>query len=232
MAGRTIAIGDIHGCSTALAALLEVVRPCPEDTLVTLGDYIDRGPNSRGVLDQLTFLARRCCLIPLLGNHEELLLGALRDTAALRRWLGCGGAVTLESYGWVPGSSRRSLSDWIPGQHVHFLESLRSYHETDTHLFVHAGVMPELPMDQQPSLVLRWRVTDASNVSRHASGKVIVVGHTPQISGEVLDLGFLVCIDTNCVRGGWLSALDVDTGQLWQASASGALRGSKAIHFD
>lgn len=103
MAGRTIAIGDVHGCPDALAALTHAIVPGPADTVVMLGDYIDRGPGSRAVLDQLLALARRCRLIPLLGNHEEVLLDALRDTAHLRRWLGLGGADTLRSYGWAPG---------------------------------------------------------------------------------------------------------------------------------
>src|SRR5262249_33858026 len=117
MAGRTIAIGDIHGCPDALAALIDAIAPSPEDTVVLLGDYIDRGPNSRGVLDRLIALARRCRLVPLLGNHEEALLDALRDKDSLRRWLTLGAADTLRSYGWVPGGPRRALADWIPKPH-------------------------------------------------------------------------------------------------------------------
>jgi serine/threonine protein phosphatase 1 len=79
-------------------------------------------------------------------------------------------------------------------------------------------------MDQQPGLALRWRVTDAATAAAHCSGKVTIVGHTPQHSGEVLDLGFLLCIDTNCARGGWLTALDTTTGRIWQADRTGRLR--------
>ena len=74
MPGRIIAIGDIHGYSAALAALLEAIAPRAEDTIVTLGDYVDRGPDSPGALDQLIALAARCRLVPLLGNHDEMLL--------------------------------------------------------------------------------------------------------------------------------------------------------------
>jgi serine/threonine protein phosphatase 1 len=224
MAGRTIAVGDIHGGPDALSALIAAVEPGPEDTLVTLGDYIDRGPNSRGVLDRLIALAGRCRLVPLLGNHEEALLDALRDVGALRKWLALGGADTLRSYGWAPGGPRRALADWLPRQHREFLAGCRPFYETPTHLFVHAGFVPELPMDEQPGLALRWRVTDAATARPHRSGKVAVVGHTPQRSGEVLDLGFLVCIDTNCARGGWLTALDTTSGRVWQADRSGKLR--------
>jgi serine/threonine protein phosphatase 1 len=224
MAGRTIAIGDIHGCPDALAAVIDAVAPAPADTVVTLGDYIDRGPHSRGVLDRLIALAGRCRLVPLLGNHEELLLDALRDISTLRRWLSLGGADTLRSYGWVSGGPRRALADWIPQQHRAFLAGCRPYYETASHLFMHAGYVPELALGEQPGLALRWRVTDAATASPHRSGKVAVVGHTPQLSGEILDLGFLVCIDTNCTRGGWLTALDTTTSRVWQADRSGRLR--------
>jgi serine/threonine protein phosphatase 1 len=224
MAGRTIAIGDVHGCPGALTALIDAIQPGPEDTVVTLGDYIDRGPDSRGALDRLITLARRCRLVPLLGNHEEILLDALRDIAALRRWLTLGGKDTLRSYGWAPGGPRRALADYFPKQHRELLARCRPYYETRSHLFVHAGFVPELPLNEQPGLALRWRITDAATAVPHCSGKVAVVGHTPQLSGEILDLGFLVCIDTNCARGGWLTALDTDTGQVWQADRAGRLR--------
>ncbi len=223
-AGRTIAVGDIHGCAAALTALVEAIRPGPADTLVTLGDYIDRGPDSRGVLDQLIALAGRCRLVPLLGNHEEMLVAAVREPGALRGWLACGGVAALRSYGWAPGGPRRGLADWIPEAHWQFLARCQTFHETDTHLFVHAGYVPELPLAEQPGEALRWRVTDRETARPHGSGKTVVVGHTPQRSGEVLDLGFLVCIDTNCHRGGWLTALEVTTGQVWQADQQGRLR--------
>jgi serine/threonine protein phosphatase 1 len=171
MAGRTIAVGDIHGCAAALAALLEAVRPGPDDTLVTLGDYIDRGPDSKAVLDRLIALAAECRLVPLLGNHEEMLLAAVRDPAALRGWLACGGVAALRSYGWVPGGPRRGLADWIPEAHWQFLAGCHASHETDTHLFVHAGYVADLPLEKQPGEALRWRVTDPATARPHCSGK-------------------------------------------------------------
>ena len=189
-----------------------------------MGDYIDRGPHSRGVLDQLLTLSRRCRLVPLLGNHEEAALDALRDKDTLRKWLTLGGADTLRSYGWVSGGPRRALTDWIPEPHRGFLARCLPYYETRSHLFVHAGFVPELPLDEQPALALRWRITDPNSATPHHSGKVAVVGHTPQHTGEVLNLGFLVCIDTNCARGGWLTALDADTSRIWQTNQAGRLR--------
>jgi serine/threonine protein phosphatase 1 len=156
-----------------------------------------------------------------------LLLDAVRDVGNLRRWLTLGGADTLRSYGWAPGGPRRALADWIPRPHREFLAGCRGYHETPTHLFVHAGFLPELPLAEQPPLALRWRVTDAATAAPHHSGKVAVVGHTAQRSGDALDLGFLLCIDTNCARGGWLTAVDVGTGRVWQADRAGRLRAAR-----
>src|ERR1700730_1286910 len=115
MPPRTIAIGDIHGCSVALDALLDAIRPRPEDTIVTLGDDINRGPDSRGVLDRLIALGRRCRLFPLMVNHEEMLFEA-RSGVHPTTWLGMGGLATLDSYG-----TGRDL-DLIPDEHFEFLE--------------------------------------------------------------------------------------------------------------
>jgi serine/threonine protein phosphatase 1 len=222
--GRTIAIGDIHGCSEALAGLLGAFKPGPADTIVPVGDLIDRGPNSRLVLDEFIALGKRCRVIPLLGDHEEMLLAALGDSAGLEKWLRCGGTETLQSYGQASIALPIRLAGLIPAPHQVFLRSCRHYYETASHLFVHGGLVPELQVEQQPGLALRWRVTDAQTAKPHCSGKVTVVGHTPQRSGEVLNLGFLVCIDTNCARGGWLTALETGTGMIWQADQKGRVR--------
>jgi serine/threonine protein phosphatase 1 len=94
--GRTIAIGDVHSCSGALAALVRAIDPTALDTLVFLGDYIDR-PDSRGVLEQVIALGGRCTVVPLLGNHEEMLLAALEGPSELRYWLKFGGTEALVS---------------------------------------------------------------------------------------------------------------------------------------
>jgi serine/threonine protein phosphatase 1 len=224
MAGRTIAIGDIHGCAAALRALIEAIAPAADDTIVALGDFVDRGPDSRGVIEQVIALASRCRLVPLMGNHEELLLDALRNPAAIEKWLRCGGTETVRSYGGKPDDPSPPIASLIPRSHQEFIASCRPYFETDTHLFVHAGVVAELPIDQQPGLAMRWRVTHRSTAQPHCSGKTLVVGHTPQSSGEVLDLGFLLCLDTHCYRGGFLTALELPSGQLWQAGRQGRMR--------
>ncbi len=210
------------GCFDSIARVR--IDPRPDDTILTLGDHIDRGPDSRGVLELLLQLTTRCRLVPIFGDHEEMAVNAIRDTTHLRKWLTCGGSETLRSYGWSPGVKKQTLAEWIPDPHRSFLINCQSYHETPTHIFVHAGYVPELTMDDQPELALRWRVTDTRTAKPHNSGKTVVVGHTPQLSGDILDLDFLVCIDTNCARGGYLTAFDVTSRQVWQADLRGKLR--------
>jgi hypothetical protein len=118
---RTIAIGDIHGCSTALAKLIELIDPQPDDVLVPLGDFVDRGIDSKGVIEQLIFLADRCRLVPILGNHEEMMLGAREGRSDFQFWINCGGLACLGSY----GSTGRI--DLIPRRHFGFLESCQTY---------------------------------------------------------------------------------------------------------
>jgi serine/threonine protein phosphatase 1 len=225
--GRTIAIGDIHGCAKALAALLATIDPAHEDTLVPLGDFIDCGPDSRGVLDQLIALSGRCHLVPILGNHEEMLLAAARSHSALKEWLFCGGKQALASYGAVVGTAPPAdnlLSRVIPEEHWRFVARCHSFFETPTHIFTHAGYLPDVTMEQQPCKVLRWEFVNPKTAQPHHSGKVVVVGHTTQRSGELLDLGFLKCLDTACEAGQWLTALDLSTDRVWQANKRGELR--------
>lgn len=215
-AGRLIAIGDIHGCSTAVRALLGAIDPRPEDTIVALGDYVDRGPDSRGVLDELIALAERCRLVPILGNHDEMMLHARDGRDDLRFWLQCGGQVALDSYG--QGLELNA----VPRGHIGFLQSCLDYFQSERHFFVHANYCPELPLDRQNGETLRWLSLRDSVPGPHSSGKIAVVGHTPQ--PEVLNLGDLICLDTDCCHGGWLTALDVATGTLWQADNSGRFK--------
>jgi serine/threonine protein phosphatase 1 len=220
MAGRTIAIGDIHGYSTALAALLTAIEPGPEDTIVTLGDSCDRGMDTQGTIAQLIELAYRCRLVPILGNHDEMLLGLRQDTSTLNDWLSFGGTTTLYSYGvQFPAD--------IPAEHLRFLENCLPYFETPTHFFVHASYRESLPLPLQPPETLRWESINRRRPGPHVSGKTAIVGHTAQRNGEILDLGHLRCIDTYCYGGYWLTAMDVGTGQIWQADAEGKVRSKK-----
>ncbi len=212
MPERTIAVGDVHGCSKALKALIDAIRPTPDDLIVMLGDYVNRGPDSRGVLDTLADLKDRCRLVPILGNHDEMLL---------RAHAGLPAAAT------VPGGPPRDWGRELPNlnpANLAFLKSCVGFHETETHLFVHAAYNPAQPMDRQPAVLLRWHSLKSGVPRPHFSGKTAVVGHSSQKNGKILDLGHLVCIDTYCHGGGWLTALDVASGRTWQAGRDGKLR--------
>jgi serine/threonine protein phosphatase 1 len=216
---RFFAIGDIHGCATALRPLIESIDPKPKDTIVVLGDVIDWGPDSRDCIRQLIDLSNRCHLILIRGNHEEMLFAALESEPALRSWLDLGGEETLKSYPYRGGD------EFIDHDHIQFLRAnARDYHETDEFIFVHASYDPNKPMAEQSNTTLQWEFVEPEKMRRHYSGKIVIAGHTPQTSGEVLDLGFLKVIDTDCCRGGWLTALEVLSGDIIQANKAAIVR--------
>jgi len=213
-----IAIGDVHGCSAALQALLGLLAPCPQDTLVLLGDYIDRGPDSRGVIDQILRLREECQLVTLLGNHEEMMLRVLADQAPASWWLRYGGVQTLDSYGFTGDMTV------VPAEHVAFLKACEDYHATDEFLFFHANYVSQEPPESQPKEAIRWQSLNEYFPKPHQSGRTAIVGHTAQESGEVLDAGHLRCIDTHCYGGGWLTAMEVHSGKIWQVDRDGQPR--------
>jgi serine/threonine protein phosphatase 1 len=215
---RLIAIGDIHGCPAALQALLEVIRPSQDDTIVTLGDYVDRGPDSCGVLEALIALEKQTRLVPLLGNHDEMMLAVCRGhTYFPQYWLHFGGEATLASYG-----ASEPAGVWPA--HLEFLDRCRLTFETEKHFFVHANYDAEVPLNQTPRRLLLWKSLKDYVPEAHGSGKTAIMGHSAQKSGEILDLGYLRCIDTWCYGNGWLTAMDIQTEQVWQADKSGRLR--------
>jgi serine/threonine protein phosphatase 1 len=215
---RTLAIGDIHGCLAALEALLAAIRPRPDDTIVTLGDYVDRGPDCRGTFERLLDLGRQCHLIPLLGNHDEMMLKVYDGQSDLYvDWLLFGGDATLKSY------DTEHVED-VPPAHIEFLRGCRLFHESQHHFFVHGNYRAELPLEAQRRETLLWSSLKTRQPGPHSSGKTAIVGHASQKSGEILELGYLKCIDTWCYGDGWLTAMEVESGQVWQANKSGTMR--------
>lgn len=218
MSGRLIAIGDIHGCLAALDAILNALAPQPNDTIVTLGDYVDRGSHSKGVVDRLIELGRHCHLKPLLGNHEEMMLDVVRDNQPPFRWLQFGGVETLDSYGFCGDMAV------IPASHHEFFDSLLPFYETQEVFFVHANYNPRLPLDRQTPHALRWQKLTEVVPGPHVSGKLAVVGHTHDRGGEIFNVRHLICLDTFCYGGGWLTAMEFPSGRLWQADIEGRMR--------
>ncbi|OYP36547.1 metallophosphoesterase family protein [Rhodopirellula sp. MGV] len=212
---RRFVIGDIHGCSKALRTLIDTIAPTEQDELIFLGDYVDRGPDSRGVIDQLVELQSRCNVVALRGNHEIMLCGVAFSHLPAEMWLNSGGNATVTSYG---GSL-----DKIPESHVKFLRGLRPHYETQNAIFVHANYDHTLPMEAQPDDIRYWTHLTRAPMP-HCSGKRVYVGHTPQGNGMILDLGHLVCVDTYCFGNGYLTAMNVGTDECIQVDKKGFRR--------
>jgi len=215
---RHLAIGDIHGCITALSTLVEFVAPDSDDTIVTLGDYVDRGPDSAAVVQFVLDLHKSRNVISLRGNHEIMMLDSRDKKSWFQPWIGYGGEATLQSYG---GSF-----EGVPDEHFDFLQNgLVSHYECASHFFVHAFAEAEIELDKQTDATLYWR--KYKNPRPHCSGKIMVCGHTAQRNGLPLNDGHSVCIDTWAHGDGWLTCFDVDSGTIWQANEQGETRSSK-----
>lgn len=217
MSDRIIAIGDVHGCAAALATLIEVIQPAPSDTLVMLGDCVDRGPDSRGVVDLVLKLTDLCHVVPLLGNHEEMVLAAADRPGTATEWLRHGGRQMLDSYGVA-------RADELPREHLLFFRTWGDYWETPSHFFCHGSYAPNVPLADQEWGYQRWETILPRIPAMHVTGKTAVVGHTAQKTGAVFNAGHVICIDTYCHGGGWLTALDVERGTVWQSDARGQLK--------
>ncbi len=216
---RTLAIGDIHGCSKALRTLLKAVKPGKDDLVITLGDYVDRGPDSKGVLDMLLELERTTQLRPLLGNHEILFMEAMQHQLDVEAWLRVGGQDTVLSYS--PDGRTLSLK-YVNPAHMEFIsERCLKYYETDRQIFVHANANAMLPMAEQTDDWLFW--TRFDDAYPHVSGKMMVCGHTAQKSGLPSVKSQAICLDTWAYGLGWLTCLDVEAGVFIQANQQGEI---------
>ncbi|MDB4440183.1 serine/threonine protein phosphatase [bacterium] len=215
---RTLAIGDIHGCLDALKNIWKAIDPQSDDRIIFMGDYVDRGPDCKGVIDFLIGLKDQFDITFLSGNHEEKFFLSEMDLTDRDHWLRVwGGPETLESYG--PGGF-----DNIPEEHWEFLRKCKPYLETETHIFVHANLEHDVPLHEQlPFTIVHKKF---GTPKPHMSGKIMIAGHTAQKSHVPLNLGHAVCIDTDPGRGGWLTCLHVETDKYWQVTEAGELRES------
>ncbi len=223
---RCYVIGDIHGCPDELASLIENLPLEPQDRLVFLGDYIDRGPDSKGVV---SYLIDRQSKLPqkmtfLKGNHEDMFLAYLGLGGQYPdMFLYNGGGSTLLSYGISPRVRDSSeILARIPESHLEFFRGLKGYFLVEPYLCVHAGVHPLKPLDQQSEEELLW-IRNEFILNRHSLPFTVLFGHTPQ-KAVFFDLPSKIGLDTGLVYGNELSCLEIQEKVLFQVR-----RGKKAV---
>ncbi len=200
--GRIIGITDIHGEYDKLCAVLEKIQPKADDTIVFMGDYIDRGKKSREVVDEIINLQNVCKCVYLIGSHEYAMLHADIDDYYHYLFWNYGGDSTVESYGSYQN---------IMKVHGDFFNSLKSHHIIDNYLFVHAGLRVGIPLEQQ-DLVDRVYIRSEFYRKKHGLPYKVIFGHTefsePQIQDDK------ICIDTGCgkYKDAPLTAIVIENG--------------------
>jgi serine/threonine protein phosphatase 1 len=213
MTGRILAIGDIHGCNGLLKRLLGRIRIDPlADTLIFIGDYLDRGPEVRGVIDTLLDLKETCAnLICLRGNHESMFINYYLDGRDEELFLNNGGQSTLDSYGISLDEARTGKG--FPENHLRFLTSLPLVHETDDYFFVHAGLRPGIALADQSSEDMLWIRHEFIDTGWDF-GRTVVFGHT-SLSKPLLEKN-KIGIDTGAVYGGRLTCIELPSRRITQ----------------
>ena len=222
----TFIIPDIHGCIKTLKCLIEEhVRPVYSDTLVFLGDYIDRGPHSAATVSYLIELKQKgYSVVPIRGNHEQMLLNTLYNLKSAELWMRSGGSSTLASYPSWTNEEGQPLDEIIPEEHVAFLLSMPNYHKlTDSVYAVHGGIVfpiTETDDSLQRMLWLRpWECEESIPL-----GNTVIHGHTPVplrvVQLQVEQFGSLVNLDAGCVFAGrehglgYLTCLNLESREL------------------
>jgi calcineurin-like phosphoesterase family protein len=219
--GRLFAIGDIHGCVDELTAMLSTIAPVRGDTVVFVGDYIDRGPAARSVIEVLLeFRLGPAECVFLKGNHEDMMLSFLGLPGHYgESFLFNGGALTLESYGVPEGAP---ALERIPAEHVDFLKTLVTSYLHPPYLFVHAGISPLRQLEEQSVEDMLW-IRQEFIFNPHQLGATVVFGHTP-MRAVMVDLPYKLGIDTGLVYGGKLTCVEFNEGVLYQVA-----RGSRQV---
>ena len=221
--GTIYAIGDVHGCLDELVRLEQMIAsdstaPAGEKLIVMLGDYVDRGPSSAGVIDHLLRpMVKGFTRITLAGNHEELMLNAIMGRAD-EAWLEFGGVETLRSYGVSfdsyrasgAGARHKMLAGLIPQEHLSFLQSLPISLQVEQTVFVHAGIRRDVPLERQVASDLMWIRREFLDAAP-TDGLLVVHGHTPTETPEVLP--GRIGIDTGAFATGRLTAVRLVSGQ-------------------
>jgi len=211
---KIFAIGDIHGCLDKLQRLIQDIAADPvNDTLVFIGDYIDRASGGRDVVDYVLGLKKNYQkVICLCGNHESMLIRYLEGLDE-NMYLQNGGMMTLNTYGIFRSDAPRERKAKIPADHLRFFESLLPYYETDQFIFVHAGLLPGIPLTGQTAHDLQW-IRQEFIDSDYDFRKRIVFGHT-HVSAPLVTAN-KIGIDTGAVYGGRLTCVELPTLKFYQ----------------
>ena len=187
---RTFVVGDIHGYQQALRTLLDQLAPHTDDLLIFMGDYVDKGPDVKGVIDDLLALSKTHTAIFLRGNHDQMLIDAYRDPAKFSIWQCLAGKDPLASY--ASGSTPGQLQ-MVPAEHWAFLETTcRNYFETAEFIFVHGGLRPEVAPTHEDPERLQW--TTLLDAAPHTSGRTVICGHSAQRNGQIADLEHTIAV--------------------------------------
>ena len=220
--GRLFAIGDIHACPDELDALLKAIDPAQEDTVIFVGDYVDRGPSARDVIDCLIDFknAGSAKTVFLKGNHEDMMLDFMGLGGHYgEAFLFNGGLSTFASYGIAEAQFDEAI-EHLPELHLEFLRNLETSYVAQGYLFVHAGVQPLRALEDQDPEDLLW-IRQEFIFNRHRLEQTVIFGHTP-MRDVMLDLPYKIGVDTGLVYGGKLSAIELTERKCYQVA-----RGSK-----
>jgi len=202
--GKIFIVGDVHGCLGMLQRLIDQIGWRPEaDRLIFLGDFIDRGSESRGVVEYVLEISKRSEHVEcLMGNHEKILLDFL-DGRDMNTFFVNGGLATLNSY---RGETPKYGGFLIPDEHLSFFRSLKLLIELDDFYVVHAGFRPGVPIEKQTTEDLLW-IRDSFIFSNYYFGKRVIFGHTPFAKPLVMENK--IGLDTGAVYGNRLTCLEL-----------------------
>jgi serine/threonine protein phosphatase 1 len=203
---RKFAIGDIHGCVDKLDDLLAKIDPRPDDVLIFLGDYIDRGEHPKEVIDTLIKLSSNCKCIFLKGNHEDMLIEFIKGGTNRNMFRSNGGDMTVLCYTGKKTASGKVLEGMIPQDHWKFITDLKWLHEDEKYIYVHAGIRAGIPLVFQDRMDLIW-IRREFHDTPTGFDKKIIFGHCPFIEPFVRN--DKIGIDTGAVYGRYLTAIEL-----------------------